>query len=84
MSANYNKLWKIIIDRNIRKENLRVARGITTTAMAKIAKGMACKIPFKQLPFLQKRNVFVMIRESISAYILNELTEKEENKYKIL
>mgnify|MGYP002512667363 CR=1 FL=1 len=47
---------------------------------AKIAKGMAGKIPFKQLPFLQKRNVFVMIRESISAYILNELTEKEENK----
>ena len=47
---------------------------------AKIAKGMAGKIPFKQLPFLQKRNVFAMIRESISAYILNELTEKEENK----
>lgn len=165
MAANYNKLWKILIDRNIRKEDLRVAAGITTTAMAKlgknetvhmdillkickvldcqiedileiteevidkakkikdanddikkiddilndstsfhhkadslydelvknldyskyimaakIAKGMAGKIPFKQLPFLQKRNVFVMIRESISAYILNELTEKEENK----
>ena len=47
---------------------------------AKIAKGMAGKIPFKQLPFLKKRNVFAMIRESISAYILNELTEKEENK----
>ena len=47
---------------------------------AKIAKGKAGKIPFKQLPFLQKRNVFAMIRESISAYILNELTEKEENK----
>ena len=165
MAANYNKLWKILIDRNIRKEDLRVAAGITTTAMAKlgknetvhmdillkickvldcqiediveitedvidkakkikdanddikkiddilndstsfhhnadslydelvknldyskyimaakIAKGMAGKIPFKQLPFLQKRNVFAMIRESISAYILNELTEKEENK----
>lgn len=165
MAANYNKLWKILIDRNIRKEDLRVAAGITTTAMAKlgknqpvhmeillkickvldcqiedvveitedvidkakkikdanddikkiddilndsasfhhkadtlyeelvknldyskyimaakIAKGMSGKIPFKQLPFLQKRNVFAMIRESISAYILNELTEKEENK----
>lgn len=165
MAANYNKLWKILIDRNIRKEDLRVAAGITTTAMAKlgknetvhmdillkickvldcqiedileiteevidkvkkikdanndikkiddilndansfhhkadslydelvknldyskyimaakIAKGMAGKIPFKQLPFLQKRNVLAMIRESISAYILNELTEKEENK----
>ena len=165
MAANYNKLWKILIDRNIRKEDLRVAAGITTTAMAKlgknetvhmdillkickvldcqiedvveitedvvdkakkikdanddikkiddilndstsfhhkadnlyeelvknldyskyimaakIAKGMAGKIPFKQLPFLQKRNVFIMIRESISAYILNELTEKEETE----
>ena len=164
MAANYNKLWKILIDRNIRKEDLRVAAGITTTAMAKlgrnetvhmdillkickvldcqieeiveitddtvdkakkikdanddikkindifdnttsfhhradslyeeliknldyskyimaakIAKGMAGKIPFKQLSFLQKRDVFVMIRESISAYILNELTGKEEN-----
>lgn len=159
MAANYNKLWKILIDRNIRKEDLRVAAGITTTAMAKlcknqpvhmdillrickvlgcqiedileitedaidktkklkdanddikkiddilndsnsfyhkadslydelvknldyskyimmakIAKGMVGKKSFKQLPFLQKRSVFAMIRESISAYILNELT----------
>ena len=36
MAANYNKLWKILIDRNIRKEDLRVAAGITTTAMAKL------------------------------------------------
>ena len=38
MGANYNKLWKILIDRNIRKEDLRVAAGITTTAMAKLGK----------------------------------------------
>ena len=38
MAANYNKLWKILIDRNIRKEDLRVAAGITTTAMAKLGK----------------------------------------------
>ena len=38
MVANYNKLWKILIDRNIRKEDLRVAAGITTTAMAKLGK----------------------------------------------
>ena len=36
MAANYNKLWKILIDRNIRKEDLRVAAGITTTAMGKL------------------------------------------------
>lgn len=38
MAANYNKLWKILIDRNIRKEDLRVAAGITTTAMAKLGR----------------------------------------------
>lgn len=165
MNINYNKLWKILIDRNMRKEDLRVAAGITTTAMAKlgknetvhmeillkickvlgcqiqeileitndvvdkskkikdanndiekiddilnnatlfhhnanslyeeliknldyskyimakkVAKGMVGKIPFKQLSFLQKRNVFAMIRESISAFVLNELTNNEENK----
>ena len=163
MAASYKKLWKILIDRNMRKEDLRVAAGITTTAMAKLGKNetvhmdillkickvLDCKIEdiveitddvvdkakklqdanndiekidemlsdtptfhhkadslyeeliknsdyskyiiaakiakcmmgnlqFKQLPFLQKRNVFVMIRESISAYILNELAEKRE------
>lgn len=162
MVTNYNKLWKILIDRNIRKEDLRVAAGITTTAMAKlgrnetvhmdillkickvldcqieeileitndvvdkakkikdanndikkiddilndatlfhhkanslyeelaknldyskyimeakIAKRMAGKLSFKQLNFLQKRNVFVMIRESISTYVLNELSNNK-------
>ena len=38
MNINYNKLWKILIDRNMRKEDLRVAAGITTTAMAKLGK----------------------------------------------
>ena len=165
MNINYNKLWKILIDRNMRKEDLRVAAGITTTAMAKlgknetvhmeillkickvlgcqiqeileitndvvdkskkikdanndiekiddilnnatlfhhnanslyeeliknldyskyimaakVAKGMVGKIPFKQLSFLQKRNVFAMIRESISTFVLNELTNNGENK----
>lgn len=165
MRTNYNKLWKILIDRNLRKEDLRVAAGITTTAMAKlgknetvhmdvllkickvldcqieeileitidvvdkakkikdanndikkiddilnntilfrhdanflyeeliknpdyskyimaakVAKGMGGKTPFIQLSFLQKRNVFVMIRESISAYVLNELIDNKENK----
>lgn len=161
MAACYKKLWKILIDRNMRKEDLRVAAGITTTAMAKlgrnetvhmdillkickvldckiediveitddiidkakkiqdanddikkidellndttafhhksdslydelsrnidyskyimaarIAKGMIGKTPFKQLPYLQKRNVLVMMRESINAYIVNELSEE--------
>ncbi len=38
MTLNYNKLWKIVINRYIRKEDLRVAAGITTTTMAKLGK----------------------------------------------
>lgn len=38
MAANYNKLWKILIDRNMRKEDLRKSAGITTTAMAKLGR----------------------------------------------
>ena len=38
MAADYNKLWKILIVRIIRKEDVRVAAGITTTAMAKLGK----------------------------------------------
>lgn len=38
MAVNYKKLWKILIDRNMRKEDLRVAAGITTTTMAKLGR----------------------------------------------
>ena len=38
MAANYNKLWKILIDRNMRKEDLRLAAGLTTTAIAKLGR----------------------------------------------
>lgn len=38
MARNYKKLWKILIDRNMRKEDLRVAAGITTTTMAKLGR----------------------------------------------
>ena len=38
MAANYNKLWKMLIDRNMRKEDLRKSAGITTTAMAKLGR----------------------------------------------
>lgn len=38
MAASYKKLWKLLIDKDMRKEDLRVAAGITTTAMAKMGK----------------------------------------------
>lgn len=39
MAMNYNKLWKLLIDRNLMKKDLIQMAGITTNAMAKIGKG---------------------------------------------
>lgn len=38
MSASYKKLWKLLIDKDMKKEDLRKAAGITTTAMAKLGR----------------------------------------------
>lgn len=58
MSANYNKLWKLLIDKGMRKKDLQAAAGIssgvitklgkgedvTTTVLAKICKALDCNI----------------------------------------
>ena len=36
---NYNKLWKLLIDRNLMKKDLREMAGLSTNAMAKMGKG---------------------------------------------
>ena len=38
MSVFYNKLWKLLIDKGMKKKDLRLATGITTTALAKLGK----------------------------------------------
>lgn len=38
MSRSYNKLWHILIDRNMTKTQLREAASITTNAMANLGK----------------------------------------------
>lgn len=38
MAASYKKLWKLLIDKDMKKEDLRKAAGITTTAMAKLGR----------------------------------------------
>ena len=38
MAASYKKLWKLLIDKYMKKEDLRKATGITTTAMAKLGR----------------------------------------------
>ena len=38
MAVCYNKLWKLLIDKNMKKKDLRLATGISTTAVAKLGK----------------------------------------------
>lgn len=38
MTISYNKLWKLLIDKNITKTQLRLATGITSNALAKLGK----------------------------------------------
>ena len=38
MAVGYQKIWKILIDQNMKKKDLRLATGISTTALAKLGK----------------------------------------------
>ncbi len=38
MAVSYKKLWKLLIDKDMRKKDLRIATGMTTTALAKLGK----------------------------------------------
>ena len=35
---NYNQLWKLLIDRNLKKKDLREMTGLSTNVMAKMGK----------------------------------------------
>ena len=38
MTVSYKKLWKLLIDKDMKKKDLRLATRITTTALAKLGK----------------------------------------------
>ncbi len=38
MAIRYNKLWKLLIDKDMMKKDLRIQSGITTNALAKLGK----------------------------------------------
>ena len=38
MKISYKKLWKLLIDKNMKKKDLRAASGISTTTLAKLGK----------------------------------------------
>jgi len=39
MRISYNKLWKLLIDRNMNKQNLKKMCGISSASVAKLGKG---------------------------------------------
>lgn len=39
MEVSYNKLWKLMIDRDMNKSDLRLLTGIGTNTLAKLSKG---------------------------------------------
>ena len=38
MAVSYRKLWKLLIDKDMKKKDLRIATGISTNALAKLGK----------------------------------------------
>mgnify|MGYP000916888435 CR=1 FL=1 len=38
MAVSYKKLWKLLIDKDMKKKDLRVLAGISTASMAKLGK----------------------------------------------
>lgn len=38
MAVCYKKLWKLLIDRDMRKKDLRISAGISTNAIAKLGR----------------------------------------------
>ena len=39
MRINYNKLWKMLIDKNMKKSDLKEKAGISSASLAKLDKG---------------------------------------------
>ena len=39
MAANYNKLWKLLIDKGMKKKDLQLAAGISSGVITKMGKG---------------------------------------------
>jgi DNA-binding Xre family transcriptional regulator len=38
MEISYNKLWKLLIDKKMNKQDLRIAAGVSTSVIAKLGK----------------------------------------------
>lgn len=39
MAVSYKKLWKILIDKDMKKKDLQAAAGVSSTSITKLSKG---------------------------------------------
>lgn len=39
MHLNYNKLWKLLIDKNMKKQDLKAAANVSSASIAKLGRG---------------------------------------------
>ena len=39
MKLSYNKLWKMLIDKNMKRSDLQMAAGISSASIAKLGRG---------------------------------------------
>jgi putative transcriptional regulator len=71
MVISYNRLWKLLIDLNIKKMQLCEISGISTNAMAKLGKDESVQL-----------DVLVKICEALHCKIedIVEIKSKEENE----
>ena len=44
MAVSYRKLWKLLIDKDMKKKDLRIKSGISTNALAKLGKNESVRV----------------------------------------
>ena len=70
MKISYNKLWKMLIDKNMKRKDLMEVAGISSASVAKLGRGDNIQT-----------DVLLRICEALNCGILDviELTQDEEN-----
>lgn len=66
MAISYNKLWKMLIDKKMKKTELRIAAGLSTTTLAKLSKNEAVSM-----------NVLLRICRALNCSIVDIMDSEE-------
>jgi len=69
MEISYNNLWKLLIDRNMRKKDLAELTGISTATMAKLGRGDSVSL-----------DVIIRICEKLDCDISDVVSIVKDNK----